>query len=191
MKQQTIILTTLEAIYQRRSVRSYTDQALDRATILTLLEAAVQAPTAMHEEPWAFSVVQDRALLARLSDAARETNRLGGHIAPPHAAPDGPDNLFHNAGTLIVIWGKKMGPFVTADCWLAAENLMLAGCSMGLGSCVIGCVVGTLNSLPWKSDLGAREDLTAIAPIIVGRAAAHVAPVTREPVEILSWHKAN
>lgn len=60
-----------EAILARRSVRSYTPDVLDRNTVQTLLEAAVRAPTAMHEEPWAFVVVQDQALLQHVSDLAK------------------------------------------------------------------------------------------------------------------------
>ncbi|MGA8865168.1 MAG: nitroreductase family protein, partial [Gallionella sp.] len=62
---------TFEAILARRSVRSYAPDRLDRKTIESLLEAAVRAPTAMHEEPWAFVVVQDHALLRRVSDLAK------------------------------------------------------------------------------------------------------------------------
>ena len=57
-------LTALDTIYTRRSVRQYRDQALDRETIRGLIDAAIQAPTAMHVEPWAFAVVQDRVTAA-------------------------------------------------------------------------------------------------------------------------------
>ena len=60
-----------EAILARRSVRTYAPDQLGRNTVQTLLEAAVRAPTAMHEEPWAFVVVQDHALLQRLSELAK------------------------------------------------------------------------------------------------------------------------
>ena len=53
---------------------------------------------------------------------------------------------FYGAGTLIVIYGRSKGPLVTADCWLAAENLMLAACALGLGTCVIGAAVDAFNS---------------------------------------------
>jgi hypothetical protein len=61
----------LTSIYARSSVRNYAPTPLDSATVQTLLDAAVHAPTAMHEEPWAFVVVQDHALLQRLSDIAK------------------------------------------------------------------------------------------------------------------------
>src|SRR5665647_2504210 len=137
-----------EAILARRSVRTYAPDALDRNTVRTLLEAAVRAPTAMHEEPWAFVVMQDHALLQRLSDLAkplfveemRHRNSQGASHSFDHFTK--PDfNIFHGADTLIIICAKPMGPFVAADCWLAAENLMLAATAIGLGSCVIGSAV--------------------------------------------------
>lgn len=47
----------LEAIYLRRAVRDYAPANIDRATIERLLDAAVHAPTAMHQEPCRFLIV--------------------------------------------------------------------------------------------------------------------------------------
>ncbi len=63
-------LDTLAAIHQRRAVRSYAPQKIDKATIEQLLDAAVHAPTAVHREPWAFVVIQSRDRLRRYSDRA-------------------------------------------------------------------------------------------------------------------------
>ena len=68
-------LSALDAICRRRAVRAYAPDALDEATIDRLLDAAVQAPTAMHEEPWRFVVVQVRALTKRRSDRAKSEMR--------------------------------------------------------------------------------------------------------------------
>src|SRR5690606_20674111 len=141
-------MTLMEAIYNRCSVRSYEPERLDQATIHALLAAAVRAPTAVHLEPWVFAIIQDREELKRLSDRAKplfleEIQRAhldrGDHSLDMFASPD--FNMFYDAGTLIVICGKPMGPFVVADCWLAAQNLMLAAYAMGLGTCVIGSAV--------------------------------------------------
>lgn len=49
-------VSVLDAIHERRSVRAYSPQRLDQATVRRkLLDAAVWAPTAVHEEPWAFA----------------------------------------------------------------------------------------------------------------------------------------
>lgn len=56
-----------EAIAGRRTVREYTSEAVDEQTIKRLIEAAVQAPSAVNEQPWTFTVVRDQAVLDRLS----------------------------------------------------------------------------------------------------------------------------
>ena len=123
-------MSVMDAIHHRRAVRDYTSRTVDQAVIRTLLDAAVHAPTAMHEEPWSFAVNQDKTLLNRLSDSAKERVRSEAQGSGSHHAEhslelvDAPDfHVFYNAGTLIVIYSKFQGPFVVADCWLAAANL--------------------------------------------------------------------
>jgi nitroreductase len=183
-----------EAILARRSVRCYAEGTLDRHTVQTLLEAAVHAPTAMHEEPWAFAVVQDRQLLKQLSDLAkplfveevRHRNAKGANNSFEHFTREDFD-VFHGAGTLIIICAKTVSPFVAADCWLAAENLMLAACAMGLGSCVIGSSVAALNIFKVKNDLGIPHEYTVVAPIVVGVPAGETPATTRKEPLVLSW----
>jgi nitroreductase len=64
-------LDTMTAIYQRRAVRSYTAEKIEKAIIEQLLNAAVHAPTAVHREPWAFVVVQNKDRLRQYSDRAK------------------------------------------------------------------------------------------------------------------------
>lgn len=186
----------LNAIHTRYSARAYASTPLDSTTVQTLLDAAVRAPTAMHEEPWAFVVVQDHALLQRLSDLAkplfveevRHRNAHGASHSFDHfIRPD--FNIFHGAGTLIVICAKPLGPFVAADCWLAAENLMLAANAIGLGSCVIGSAAAALNIRKVKTELGIPDEYSAIAPIVVGVPAGESKPTSRNEPLILSWKK--
>ncbi len=182
-----------EAITGRRSVRDYTPTKIDDVAVRQLLEAAVHAPTAIHEESWAFVVVQDKSLLNRLSDHAKALLNSGAPIHPgglSHASDHlvAPEfNAFYNATTLIVICAKLTGAFVSADCWLAAQNLMLAAYSQGLGTCVIGLAVSALNTPQWKKEIGIPEDMTAFVPIIVGVPAHPTPPVSRKPPNILSW----
>jgi nitroreductase len=185
--------SVFEAILARRSVRAYTPEILGRKIVHTLLEAAVRAPTAMHEEPWAFVVIQDKQVLKQLSDRAkpifleevRHHNSHGALHSFEHF--DKPDfDIFHGAGTLIIICAKPLGLFV-ADCWLAAENLMLAACDMGLGSCVIGSSASVLNIHKVKTELGIPDEYTAIAPIIVGVPSGETAATSRDAPLILAW----
>ncbi len=194
MTKPGIGVSAMDAIHGRRSVRAYTPQRLDQATIHTLLAAAVRAPTAIHEEPWAFVILQDADMLKRVSDHAKgffveEMHRAhldrGGHTLAKFEQPD--FNIFYDAGTLIVICGKSTGPFIVADCWLAAENLMLAAFSLGLGTCVIGSAVSGLNTPEMKDALKIPADVSAIAPIIVGVPSDASAVTSRKAPHIISW----
>lgn len=187
-------MTVMDVIYMRHAVRAYVEEPVDRETITTLLMAAVHAPTAMHEEPWVFTIIQDKDVLKNLSDDAKKLLAAGMEDIPPEHRKNAekmvkdPDfNIFYNAGTLMVIWAKPMGPFVTADCWLAAENLMLAACEMGLGTCVIGFAVSALNTPQWESRLGLHGKMTAVAPIIIGYPDGEPKPVARKKPEIAAW----
>lgn len=188
----------LDAIYARRAVRAYEAAQPTEALIRDLLDAAVQAPTAMHLEPWGFVVVQDKALLKRYSDRAKAmlldpslAVGWGSAASPRHDHPavlaDPAFNIFYDAGTLIVVCRTTMGTFADADCWLAAENLMLAASGKGLGSCCIGLAVPVLNTREAKRELGIPDEGAAVAPIVVGIPKGALARVPRRPAQVLRW----
>ena len=189
-----IPISVTDAIYHRRSVRDYAPGKMDQAVIRSLLDAAVHAPTARHEEPWTFAVIQDKKLLDRLSESAKKKVYSEAQSATSDQAKhtlhvvDKPDfHVFYNAGTLIVIYRKLEGSFVVADCWLAAENLLLAAYAQGLGTCVIGFAVSTLNTPEWKAELKIPAGMTAVAAVIVGVPTGETPTVPRKPAEILTW----
>ena len=183
----------IDGILSRRSVRSFLSRKIDKETIDLLLQCAVSAPTAMHEEPCEFVVIQDSERLKEISDIARPlfiqllhaAGHNGGRSAHNFTDPD--FDLFYGAGALVVICSSQTGRFVDADCWLAAENLMLAAGSMGLGSCVIGSVVDALNLPDIKASLGITEQVRAIAPIIIGFPNDSAPKSTRHEPKILGW----
>ncbi|MFT4060324.1 MAG: nitroreductase family protein [Legionella sp.] len=187
-------MNVMDVIYNRRAVRNYFATKIDQDLIDTLLNAAIQAPTAMHEEPWSFVIIQNKDLLNRLSESTKKLILAEANHSEPQKAKHIIDlikpaefNIFYNAGTLIIIYSKFHGSFVSADCWLAAENLMLAAYTNGLGTCVIGFAVSALNTHEWKRELGVSEEMTAIVPIIIGWPAGKTPPSPRKSPEILTW----
>jgi nitroreductase len=186
-------MTIFETILARRSVRRYKARKVDRTSISILLEAAVHAPTAIHQEPWAFVIIQDKALLRSLSDQAKplfvaEAQEKGlehaGHSFDIFSYPD--FNIFYDANTLVLICGKITSPSFEADCWLAAENLMLAACAMGLGTCVIGSALPALNMADTKIKLNIPEKFSVVAPIVVGYPDDEITAGTRKNPVILA-----
>jgi nitroreductase len=194
MSQEESTRNILDTIHNRRSIRSYAPKPLDAATIRKLLDAAVWAPTAVHEESWAFVIVQDKEVLKSLSDRAKKIFMAEAERAHPEQArrliemvADPEFNIFYDAGTLIVICARPKGTFVSADCWLAAQNLLLAAYGMGLGSCVIGFAVPALNTPEIKAELGIPAECSAVAPIIVGVPRGETPRTTRKEPDILGW----
>ena len=68
-----------EVIYTRRAVREYTAEPVDEKTFRELIGAAIQAPSAVNQQPWSSCVVRDQAVLAayraieKLAENARDT----------------------------------------------------------------------------------------------------------------------
>ncbi|HLK57523.1 MAG TPA: nitroreductase [Chthonomonadaceae bacterium] len=186
-------MEAIEAIYKRRSVRSYTGRPVDKETIQRLLHAAVQAPSARNAQPWAFAVLQGAERLKAYSDRVKTLVLQNATEHAParalHPGPMDPDyNIFHGAGTLIVIYTKSGGEFAPGDCCQAGQNLMLAACALGLGTCPIGF------SLPWlrlpetRRELDIPEGYLPILPIVVGYPKAPLPPPPdRSAPEIVRW----
>ncbi len=199
MKTQPQTLSALDVIFTRRSVRSYEPHLVDESTVRSLLDAAVQAPSAMHAEPWQFVVVQDPTMLKRLSDRAKQkwlaeaahyrelhVQATAGEKTFAERLTDPEFSIFYDAGTLVVICARP-APFAAADCWLAAENFMLAACALGLGTCCIGAAIPGLNDPATKADLDMPPDVEAVAAIVVGVPREPAGEGLRKAPHILSW----
>jgi len=92
--------------------------------------------------------------------------------------------IFYHAPVLILISAVAEGPWIVEDCALAAENLMLAAYSAGLGSCWIGFAQSFLRTPDGKAELDLPAAWVPVAPIIVGRPKATSPPVPRNAPEI-------
>ncbi len=185
-------MNVLEAIQARRAIRSYLPDPVSEQTVRQLLRAAVQAPSAMNAQPWAFVVVQDRAALARYSEQAKalmlaKTTDDAKAARYRQLLSDPGFNIFYDAGTLLAICADPSSAYAQADCWLAAQNVQLAALELGLGSCCIGFALGVLNEPEVKRGLAIPERMSAIAALIVGKPRAIAAPVPRAEPVVLSW----
>jgi nitroreductase len=180
-----------ELLCSRRSVRAYTPEPVSRATIESLLLSAVQAPSAMNRQPWRFAVVQDRSVLKRYSDAAKSrllATQSGDAKSRRYASLLHSEsfNIFYDAGTLIA-GADAHDAYSDADCWLAAQNLMLAAHADGLGTCCIGFALPLLNTEAVKAELGFPASGSIVAALIVGRPALVAPPVPRNAPRVSAW----
>ena len=185
-------MNLFEAIAHRRAVRDYTTQEVDKELIESLIGGAILAPNALNQQAWAFVVISDRKLLQTCSDAAK--SHLAATLDPNselyRLRSDrfgmAEFNIFYNAPTLIVICATSAEHFVSYNCCLAAENLMLAGHGRGLGTCWIGFAESWLNQSDGKQMMGIPENYIPIAPIIVGYPRT-IPPSTPRRAPAIKW----
>lgn len=109
----------IELIRKRRSIRSFTGQALETKQVELLVETLLRAPTSRSINPWEFVLVDDGELLARLSTA-----KLHG------------SGFLKGAALAVVICADETRSDVwVEDCSIAAILLQMTVQSLGLGSC--------------------------------------------------------
>ena len=178
-----------QAIYARRSVREYFEKPVDQESLVELIDAAVQAPSAVNQQPCSFSVVRDRNLM---NDISRKAKAHMVRVTPmalmsqhfQEVLNDPNFDIFYHAPALIVISTTSDIPWAVEDCALAAENLMLAARAIGLGTCWIGFSQGWLATSEGKAALNIPAAYKPVAPIIVGHPKSFPLPVQRKDPEI-------
>lgn len=186
-------MEVLKAIYQRRATRHFTDAEVPVAVVHELITAAAQAPSALNQQPWAFAVLRGRKRLAEYSERAKAHLLMSSDPAfglDPRIDQYASDriNIFHGADTLILICTKPARFFPVEDCFLAAENLMLAAEGFGLGSCPVGFARSWFERPEIKAELGIPARYTPTLPIVVGHPALRMPAVVKREAEIACWH---
>lgn len=66
-----------DAIQQRRSIRSYTDEAISEADLQEILRLTSLAPSAWNLQPWRFAVIRDQAIKEQIQAASFGQKQVG------------------------------------------------------------------------------------------------------------------
>lgn len=143
----------LKNIYERRSVRKYLDQPVDRELIEQVIDAGRMAPTAMLKQPWKFYVLTSKETVREFSkEIVRTVAKEMVHDGPAGIAKlamgalyslyygnlfKGPD-IFYGAPVVIFITAPRDEPWACYDISMCAQNMMLAAKALGLDSCPLG-----------------------------------------------------
>jgi len=107
----------LSNIFARKSVRTYLDKSVEKEKIDLLLRAGMAAPSGRDLRPWEFVVVSERSKLDSLAAGL------------PYA------KMLAQAQQAIIVCGDSArSSYWYLDCSAAAQNILLAAESMGLGA---------------------------------------------------------
>lgn len=109
----------MELLRTRRSVRTYTDQAIEPEKLALLKEAVLRSPSSRNLDSWEFIFVDDCESLTKLA------------LCKPHGA----DFLADAALGIVVCGDSRASDTWVEDCSIASILLQMVAQSLGLGSC--------------------------------------------------------
>ena len=143
-------MDVLEAIKERRSIRSYELKAVPDEKLTPILEAGRWAPSSGNRQPWRFIVVRDEKVKNELARVAV----WGSFLAQ---APVG----------IAVVIDPQGSSHPVEDGAAATQNMLLAAHALGLGTCWIGSY-GSDYEARAKEVLGIPGDKRLLSLISLG-----------------------
>lgn len=137
---------TMQTILHRRAIRRFDERQIDEGLLQQILQAGLYAPSAGGKQGVIFAVCQDKEVNERLGKIKRANSNPHMATAKNYVSKEQPSiaddpkliNAFYDAPTVITMFAPKNFLFSVDDCAVAAENMMLAADSLGIGSCYIG-----------------------------------------------------
>ena len=164
-------MDAFQALRERRSIRKYETTALDRETVEKVVDAGRLAATGRGVEPWEFVVVSE----AKMRETLAEICEYGKFIA--------------QAPVCIVVLCRDT-KYYLEDGSAATQNMLLAACALGLGSC---WVAG--DKKPYADDVvklvGAPKSYKLVSLIALGHPAADQPPrkAKRKLDDVVHWEE--
>lgn len=150
----------IKAIKERRSIRSFKSDPVEKEKLDQIIEAGLYAASGMGEQAVITVAVTDKEIRDRLSDA---NAKIGGF-------PEGMDP-FYGAPAVLVVLADKTRATAVYDGSLVMGNMMLAAHTLGLGSCWIHRAKEEFEMDEYKallSELGIDGEYEGIGHCVVG-----------------------
>mgnify|MGYP000900370289 CR=1 FL=1 len=144
----------LDAIFTRRSVRQYQDKPVEKEKLLTILKAAMQAPSAANQQPWEFLVIENKDTLKKMTCLSLYASCLA-----------------KAAAAILVLKKEKGMPWpdsVDQDLGAATMALMLAAVDLGLGSVWLGAAPYADRIERMKRMFGLPDGISVYSVIALG-----------------------
>ncbi len=143
----------IDNIKNRRAIRKYTDKKIPKEILTELIDCATYAPSSHNRQPWNFVVITKKDEIDALSADIRkwydsmckfgkpfsfvkEVKKMVDEMEKRVASEK--DLFFYHAPCVVIIHSKNKDEMFMKDCACAAQNMLLAARSIGIGSCWIG-----------------------------------------------------
>jgi len=145
----------INTILSRRSVRAFQDRQIKTEDLDAILTCATYAPSAMNTQNWHFTAIRDSAFIEKVNGRIVSEIKESGNPQLEGILERSNGKVFRNAPSVVVVSTEKGDRFGIVNASAAAQNMLLAAHSLGIGSCWIG-TVGILG-LSKRADYYADE----------------------------------
>lgn len=163
----------IKNILERRSIRKFTDEPLPRGVLEKIVEAGRHAPNAWNSQSFKFYIITSDEVLNSMAEITAKY--LGGKAG---------EHRFFGAKQIILIADLRENPMGLANAGCAAENIMLAARSLGVGSVWIN-QFSTISDKPdvvlLMESIGVSRGYVTLAVCALG-----FPDYTPEPKEVVS-----
>jgi nitroreductase len=169
----------IKSILHRRAIRRFETKQIEETALQQILLAGQYAPSAGGRQGVIFVVCQESIVNERLGKIKRANSNPRMATAASYVSKEQPSiaddpkltNAFYDAPTVITLFAPRNFLFASEDCAVAAENMMLAADSFGVGSCYIG-QGWTAFTDPYGQEIlrkwGIRTDYYAVMQLLLG-----------------------
>lgn len=164
-----------DLIKKRRSMRKFTDEELTQEQVVTLMKAALMAPTSKRSNAWQFVVVDDKEKLQELAQCKAQSSQF----------------IADAALAVVVVADPLASDVWIEDASIASIYLQLQAEDLGLGSCWVQVRERfTANGMPSNDYVHNVLDLPLQLQVLSIIAIGHKA-MERKPFdeEHLQWEK--
>jgi nitroreductase len=172
-----IKMNNIDFIKSRRSVRKYKSTQVKKEDIITILETAHCAPSAMNQKPWEFLVITGEKILIMGEIFLPIVEQFASGWKPSNVKDSITRDEFisfsRNYGgapvVIIVLFEKQDLPnFQKAfleSASAAMENLLLAATALGLGTCWMTGPLIDETALRKLLDIPESKEIVAVTPL--------------------------
>lgn len=178
----------LETIKNRRSVRHYLAEKVEKEKLEVLIEAGREAPSAHNVQQLHFTVITDTERISKLSDESKVYMASSGVDWAVGMAKSEKFNIFYNAPAVIVVSTSAAVVLPHEDSSAALENMLIAAESLDLGACWIGLAAFFFADKKNHENWGIPTGYTPMQTIAVGypNKGVPVSKVPRKPLSV-TW----
>jgi len=171
-------MDALKAILERRSIRRYTGEKIDREKLLMLARAGMAAPTSRDTRHFRFVIVDDETVAHKLAEGLPYAKML---LTAKQAVIVASDTQVAHGGLETDYWIQ--------DACAAAENILVAAKALGLGSCWTAAHPRQERVAFVKEVLGLPPDVVPLCVIAVGVPAGDDQPRDKFDAAHVHWNK--